>query len=70
MIITCLTPNNQITIPRAVMKSLDIRSNSELSFEVSNGIITIKKIDAKHEDNKHEDKEHEDNKKSMIFVAG
>lgn len=65
MIITCLTPNNQITIPRAVMKALDIRSNSDVSIEVANGTFIIKKIEAKHEDSKHED-----TKKSLIFVAG
>ena len=45
MILTCLTPKDQITIPRAIMKKLDINAGSEVFIEVNSGAVIIRKID-------------------------
>lgn len=59
-IITGMTPNGQITIPRSMMKLLGISADSEVSIEIVNGSVVLKKI-----------KEMVENKEdSLIFKAG
>ena len=49
MILTDITPNEQVTIPRAIMKKLDIGAGSEVSIEVVGGTVVIKKLERKVE---------------------
>ena len=49
MIITGFTPKDQVTIPRAVMKKLDISAGSDVSIEVAGGTVVIRKIDSQKE---------------------
>ena len=44
MILTSLTQKEQITIPRSIMKKLDIIAGSEVSIEVSEGTVVIRKL--------------------------
>lgn len=44
-LISDITPNGQVTIPRAAMKLLGIREGSEVRLKVENGMIVINKID-------------------------
>ena len=49
MILTSLTKKEQITIPRSMMKKLDINAGSEVSIEVFNGTVVIKKLETQPE---------------------
>lgn len=44
-IITSMTPNGQITIPRSTMKLLGIKAGCTVSIEIVNGSVVLKKID-------------------------
>ena len=44
MILTSLTQKEQITIPRSIMKKLDINAGSEVSMEALDGTVIIRKI--------------------------
>ena len=45
MILTGITPKDQITIPRTILKKLDINAGSDVSIEVIGGTVVIKKLD-------------------------
>jgi AbrB family looped-hinge helix DNA binding protein len=40
-----LTPDGQITIPRTIMKSLNINGGSDIMIDVQSGVLIIKKIE-------------------------
>jgi AbrB family looped-hinge helix DNA binding protein len=40
-----LTPGGQVTIPQAIMKSLNIDGGSDVLIEVQNGRLIIRKIE-------------------------
>lgn len=41
--ISYLTPDGQITIPRSIMKSLNINGGSDIIIEVQSGALILKK---------------------------
>jgi AbrB family looped-hinge helix DNA binding protein len=45
MILTGVTPKNQVTIPRSILKKMDIKEGCEVSIEVVNGMVIIRKMD-------------------------
>jgi len=45
MILTGMTPKKQITIPRTILKKMEIKAGSEVSIEVVNGTVVIRKLD-------------------------
>lgn len=45
MAIIGLTPNGQITIPRSIMKMLDLQAGSNIAIEIVNNSVIIKKIE-------------------------
>lgn len=40
-----LTPDGQVTIPRSIMKSLNINGGNQIKIEIQNGALVIKKIE-------------------------
>jgi len=44
-IISDVTPNGQVTIPRSIMKLLGLRGGSDVLIEVINGMVVLKKIE-------------------------
>lgn len=40
-----LTPDGQITIPRSIMKSLNINGGNDIAIEIQSGMLVIKKIE-------------------------
>ncbi|OPX86411.1 AbrB/MazE/SpoVT family DNA-binding domain-containing protein [Pelotomaculum sp. PtaB.Bin117] len=59
-VITGMTPNGQITIPRSIMKLLDLKGDSEVSIEIVNGAVVLEKVEEMVE-NKED---------GLIFKAG
>jgi len=45
MILTNITPKEQITLPRAVMKKMGITADSEMVIEVVNDTIVMRKVE-------------------------
>lgn len=43
--ISFLTPDGQVTIPRSIMKSLNINGGSDIIIEIQSGVLIIKKIE-------------------------
>lgn len=43
--ISYLTPDGQVTIPRSIMKSLNLKGGSDIKIEIQSGVIVIKKIE-------------------------
>lgn len=43
--ISYLTPDGQVTIPRSVMKSLNLKGGSDIKIEIQSGVMIIKKIE-------------------------
>lgn len=43
-----LTPNGQVTIPRSILKALNITGESDVLIEVVNGWLVIRKIEDRH----------------------
>lgn len=54
MIMTELTPNDQITIPRAIMKKLDINAGSVVLIEVIGTTVVIRKLEDTNLPNEHQ----------------
>lgn len=53
IILSGITPDGQITLPRSIMKSLGIGGGNDILIEVENGRLILKKvekIDEKNED--------------------
>jgi AbrB family looped-hinge helix DNA binding protein len=45
MLLTYLTPDGQVTIPRSILKSLNITSGSDVLIAVIKGQLIIRKIE-------------------------
>jgi bifunctional DNA-binding transcriptional regulator/antitoxin component of YhaV-PrlF toxin-antitoxin module len=46
--LTYLTPNGQVTIPRSILKALNIIGESDVLIEVADGQLIIRKIEDRH----------------------
>ena len=55
MIMTELTPNDQITIPRAIMKKLDINAGSVVLIEVVGSTVVMRKLEDTNLSNEDQD---------------
>ncbi|MDD4334289.1 MAG: AbrB/MazE/SpoVT family DNA-binding domain-containing protein [Desulfotomaculaceae bacterium] len=42
-----LSPDGKITIPRPIMKFLNIKGGNDIIFEIQSGMLIIKKIEKK-----------------------
>lgn len=40
-----LTPDGKITIPRSIMKYLNIKGGNDIIFEIQSGMLIMKKIE-------------------------
>ncbi len=49
--LSCITPDGQVTIPRSIMKTLEISQGNDILIEVENGRLILKKIEILSEDN-------------------
>jgi bifunctional DNA-binding transcriptional regulator/antitoxin component of YhaV-PrlF toxin-antitoxin module len=46
-VLSCLTPDGQVTIPRSVLKSLGIGGGSNILMIIDKGKIVLKKVEDK-----------------------
>jgi len=44
-ILSCLTPNGQVTIPRRILKSLNIGAGNEVSINIEKGKLVLKRVE-------------------------
>lgn len=47
---SCITPDGLVTIPRAILKSLEIEWGNDLLIDVEDGVLVIKKVKHKIEE--------------------
>lgn len=44
-ILSCLTPNGQVTIPRQILKSLGIGAGNQVSINIEKGRLVMRRVD-------------------------
>lgn len=44
-ILSCLTPNGQVTIPRQILKSLGIGAGNQVCINIENGRLVLERVE-------------------------
>lgn len=44
-ILSCLTPNGQVTIPRQILKSLGIGAGNQVSINIEKGRLVMRRVE-------------------------
>jgi AbrB family looped-hinge helix DNA binding protein len=45
-ILSCLTPNGQVTIPRQILKSLGIGAGNQVYINIEKGRLVLRRVEA------------------------
>lgn len=44
-ILSCLTPNGQVTIPRQILKSLGIGAGNQVCIDIEKGCLVLRRVE-------------------------